>query len=342
MEVHRIPQGQYVDAVRWLPMPSTVALSLCDADTGLSTLEISVLQDPDQEGQAPWMETHASWELNSRTTAMKTSSNQSNIAIALTSETGSLSVFLVDAMNPFLDSPPLVLERLHKFLPSALDIQKDTLQCVTVGSDGKINLVHAGQSGLQGDCLHDNHGVLSYSAVCWASPTEFVSAGQGTGIQWWDSRRPGGAVAQSPAKWAGADGVGMIHAVDVHPSRKHLCVVGGSGGTVLAWDLRRQNELFTLAGKGGKGGSSTIAEGEVWNVKLDPALQGGGQGESGKIPPVLMCSEDGILAIIESGVATELAVEVCAINSFDVDLELGSEIVCALEHESVLYVKRPS
>ena len=77
--------------------------------------------------------------------------------------------------------------------------------------------------------------------------------------------------------------------------------VGGSGGTVLAWDLRRQNELCTLAGKGVKGGSSTIAEGEVWNVKLDPALQGGGQGESGKIPPVLMCSEDGILAIIESG-----------------------------------------
>lgn len=24
---------------------------------------------------------------------------------------------------------------------------------------------------------------------------------------------------------AGADGVGSIHAVDVHPSRKHLCVV---------------------------------------------------------------------------------------------------------------------
>jgi nuclear pore complex protein Nup43 len=69
---------------------------------------------------------------------------------------------------------------------------------------------------------------------------------------------------------------------------------------VLAWDLRRQNELCTLAGKGGKGGSSTIADGEVWDVRLDPALQGG-QGESGKIPPVLMCSEDGILAIIESG-----------------------------------------
>ena len=34
MEVHRIPQGQYVDALRWLPMPSTVALSLWDADTG--------------------------------------------------------------------------------------------------------------------------------------------------------------------------------------------------------------------------------------------------------------------------------------------------------------------
>lgn len=76
--------------------------------------------------------------------------------------------------------------------------------------------------------------------------------------------------------------------------------MGGSGGTVLAWDLRRQNELHSLAGRGCKSGSSTGAEGEIWNVKLDPALQVG-QGESGKIPPVLMCSEDGILALIESG-----------------------------------------
>lgn len=77
--------------------------------------------------------------------------------------------------------------------------------------------------------------------------------------------------------------------------------VGGAGGTVLAWDLRRQNELLTLAGRGLKTGAPPIAEGEVWNVKLDPALQGG-QGESAKIPPVLMCSEDGILAVIEAGV----------------------------------------
>lgn len=77
--------------------------------------------------------------------------------------------------------------------------------------------------------------------------------------------------------------------------------VGASGGAVLAWDLRRQNELLTLAGRGLKGGSP-IAECEVWDVKLDPALQGGGQGESAKIPPVLICSEDGILAIIEAGV----------------------------------------
>ena len=83
--------------------------------------------------------------------------------------------------------------------------------------------------------------------------------------------------------------------------------VGGSVGTVLAWDLRRQNELFSLAGTRGSKASSllgpaTVAEGEIWNVKLDPALQGGGHGtESGKVPPVLMCSEDGILALLESG-----------------------------------------
>ncbi|XP_024377360.1 nuclear pore complex protein NUP43 isoform X2 [Physcomitrium patens] len=303
MEVHRIPQGQYVDGLRWLPIPSTLALSLWDADTGLSTLEIAFLQDPEQEGQAPWMETQASWDLSTRTSAMKSSSNQSNIALALASETGSLQVFLIDAMNPSLDSAPLVLERLHKNVPSALDIQKDTLQCVTVGSDGRINLV-------QGMGQEFNGGTIAGLVELLLSPLQ-------------------------------SDGVGSIHTVDVHQSRKHLSVVGGSGGTVLAWDLRRQNELHSLAGRGCKSGSSTGAEGEIWNVKLDPALQVG-QGESGKIPPVLMCSEDGILALIESGMTTELAVESCAINSFDVDLELGSEIVCALEHESVLYVKRSS
>ena len=99
--------------------------------------------------------------------------------------------------------------------------------------------------------------------------------------------------------------------------------VGGSVGTVLAWDLRRQNELFSLAGTRGSKASSllgpaTVAEGEIWEVKLDPALQGGGHGtESGKVPPVLMCSEDGILALLESGLyslQTNSLVETSEIN----------------------------
>lgn len=73
---------------------------------------------------------------------MKASSNQMNVALALASQTGSVSVFLIDAMNPSLESPPYVLENLHDRVPLALDIQRDSLQCVTVGCDGKINLVH--------------------------------------------------------------------------------------------------------------------------------------------------------------------------------------------------------
>jgi nuclear pore complex protein Nup43 len=88
------------------------------------------------------METQASWNLNTRTSAMKVSSNQMNVALALASQTGSVSVFLIDSMNPSLESPPYVLEHLHDGVPLALDIQRDSLQCVTVGCDGKINLVH--------------------------------------------------------------------------------------------------------------------------------------------------------------------------------------------------------
>lgn len=87
------------------------------------------------------METQASWGLPTRTTAMKSSANQTNGAIAIASQSGSLSLFLIEAMNPSLDSPPLVLEGLHSGTLPGLDIQKDSLHCVTVGSDGKINLV---------------------------------------------------------------------------------------------------------------------------------------------------------------------------------------------------------
>ncbi len=45
-----------------------------------------------------------------------------------------------------------------------------------------------------------------------------------------------------------------------------------------------------------------VAEGEIWEVKFDPALyERGLMTEVGKVPPVFVCSEDGILALLQGG-----------------------------------------
>ncbi|CAM6041556.1 unnamed protein product [Sphagnum compactum] len=364
MEIWRLPQAQYVDSVRWLPpspgSPRLLALAVWDSLTRKSFLQLKALEENPEmveqqqlQSSSPWLlETQNSWSLPARSTTFKVSPSQDHqhTVVASASGVGSLSVFLLDAMNPSADEAdlsPFTCEKLHRGAVAGLDIQRGgggAPDCITVGIDGKINLVKVGQSELQVKCVHDNHGALSYAAACWGSPVEFATAGLGLGLQWWDLRRPGNAVAQSPSKGVGAGG---IHDIDVHPSRKHLCVAGGSAGSVVAWDMRRQQELIPLAGAIPSMGRSAlefpiVAEGEIWEVKFDPALyERGLMTEVGKVPPVFVCSEDGILALLQGGEAECLLGEPCAINGFDIDPEVGSDIVCALEHESILYLKRP-
>lgn len=68
-----------------------------------------------------------------------------------------------------------------------------------------MNLVKLGFEGYhgKGNCrrVFDGNGLVSYTAVRWASPTEFVTGGCGFGLQWWDLRRPGSAVAQFKGNW---------------------------------------------------------------------------------------------------------------------------------------------
>lgn len=73
----------------------------------------------------------------------------------------------------------------------------------------------------------------------------------------------------------------------------------------MVWDLRWQQEPIALAGPSAKGQASggLVSESEVWQVKYDtwsPLAAGRGT-ESGKLPPVMMCSEDGVLAVLDGG-----------------------------------------
>lgn len=350
-ELWRIPQGRYVDAVRWMPPAAawhqSLAIALWDPDTGISTLELSSLP-PDE---APTLQIQASWPQPARTSALKTSPLMSQQALlAAASFSGTISFIITKLLRPSMQptaavQAPLTSPPLHKGVVSGMDLQSDTHDCVSVGEDGRINLIKLAESQLQHTCLVDNHGLTSFTAAQWASPAEFVTAGLGFSLQWWDHRRPGGAV-QITNKWTSGTGAGSIHSVDVHPSRKHVCVVGGSNGTVLAWDLRWQHEPMQLSGpldvKGQFIGDS-MAESDVWEVKFDPFSFTGSNAMSSKIPPAMMCSEDGILGVVETGEAPwEILAEPCAINTFDINPENASDVICGLEFESLLYIKRSS
>ncbi|KAI4376778.1 hypothetical protein MLD38_014496 [Melastoma candidum] len=170
--------------------------------------------------------------------------------------------------------------------------------------------------------------------------------GYGFGMCWWDKRKSAGNPV-SQFKWKGAPGKasGIIHSIDIHPSRKHICLAGGSLGTIFAWDRRWQKEPVFLSGvgTGGEVGNS-VCESEVWEIRCDPYVQSqvAGNVPSSGILPVMGCSEDGILAVVKEGEQpVELMAEPCAINSFDINSHNPSEIVCSLEWESVAVLSRP-
>lgn len=72
-------------------------------------------------------------------------------------------------------------------------------ECVSVGEDGRVNLVSVNGGGEKGfRRVYDGNGLVGFNCVKWASPSEFVTGGFGFGLQWWDLRRPGadGPVSQ--------------------------------------------------------------------------------------------------------------------------------------------------
>ncbi|KAG9156745.1 hypothetical protein Leryth_020922, partial [Lithospermum erythrorhizon] len=193
--------------------------------------------------------------------------------------------------------------------------------------------------------VFDSKGLVSYTAVKWASPVEFVTGGLGFGLQWWDMRGPGGVVSKFKGNWGQKMKSGIVHSVDIHPSRKHTCLAGGSSGTIFAWDLRWQQQPIMLSSAEiGDGTSQAVSESEVWEVQYDNYIHSSNTGSisSSKILPAVMCSEDGILAVVEQGQEpVELLAEPCAINCFDIDKENPSDIICGLEWESLVLLTRP-
>ncbi|XP_028075154.1 nuclear pore complex protein NUP43-like [Camellia sinensis] len=117
---------------------------------------------------------------------------------------------------------------------------------------------------------------------------------------------------------------------------------GGSSGTVFAWDLRWQQQPIVLSGvAAGEFQSHSLSESEIWEVQYDSYSSNIGNMSTSRVLPVMICSEDGILAVVEQGEEPiELLAEPCAINSFDIDRQNPSDVICSLEWEAIAILMR--
>lgn len=207
-QVHRYPQNHYIDGLRWLPQISAfhrhIVVATFDSDTSSSSLQtLSFI--PSGNNSPPELSHQASQLVQSRITCLKTllTPNSSKPLIAASTFTGSLLFLTSDLRNKSLDFEFLVTEKgLHSGPVSGIDLSENGHECVCVGKDGRINLVSVG-NGERGSYkrVFDSNGLVSYTAVKWASPAEFVTGGLEYGLHWWDQRRPGGPVSQFKANW---------------------------------------------------------------------------------------------------------------------------------------------
>ncbi|KAL8152487.1 hypothetical protein V2J09_010247 [Rumex salicifolius] len=347
LQVHRLPQSKYVDGVRWLPPLSAfdkfAVLSLFDSDSSSSSIEICSVSS--SSTLSPLLTVPSPF----RTSSLRASRSHYKPLVAFSTVAGSFHLLSPQVSGELGSgsghSTQLSLQdrSFHTGAISCIDGLDDG-EFVTVGEDGRVNLVSLVASELQYRRVFDSNGLVSYSAVKWASPTEFATGGLGFSLQWWDQRKPGGPALQFKGNWPQNAACGIVHSIDIHPSRKHTCMAGGSSGTVFSWDLRWQQQPIILSGVGiTERGFQSPSESEVWEVQYDSYTQSShiSSLSSSRTLPVMMCSEDGILAVIDKGMEpVELLAEPCAINSFDIDKQNPSNIICGLEWESVAILTR--
>ncbi|CAL5002958.1 unnamed protein product [Urochloa decumbens] len=327
------PLASSVDLVCWLPSSSAspsgrlLAAAIYDPSSGPAATSIRLLPLSDPTSPLD------SLALPSRATALRCSP----AALAAATSSGSLHL-----LPPSFDSDAAVAvpggAGFHVGPVRGLDFGGE--EWVTAGEDGRVHVVGGGGDGrLVARKVWDAKGMSGYEAARWASPAEFATGGVGCGVQWWDRRKGDAVVAQCNGIWGRGIVTGMVHSIDIHTSRKHICVVGGSSGTIFVWDLRWPQQPIPLSGVGLSGAAEPGCESEVWEVLFDTYTQSSDiiSSTSSKILPVMMCSEDGILAVVEQADERplELLAEACAINSFDIDPQNPSDVVCALEWESI-------
>lgn len=203
LQIHRIPQSKYIDAVRWLPPLSVferfIILAVSDSISDASLLEIRALN----RSNPSLLTLLSSFQLPSRTSSLKVLQTHNKPLIAVSTFSGSVRFLFADSVDVGFDGSELVVPEkvLHVGPISCIDLGGNGSECVSVGEDGRVGLVSVGEGELSYRKVFDSCGLVSYSSVKWASPSEFVTGGLGYSLQWWDQRKPGAAVSQFKGYW---------------------------------------------------------------------------------------------------------------------------------------------
>ncbi|CAL5374853.1 unnamed protein product [Camellia sinensis] len=344
LQVHRLPLSKYINALRWLPpLPAFdrfVVLAVFDSDSNSSSIEIHSLTRSNPSN----LTLQSSWSSPSRTNpssphppsptscSLIRSMRRSNRRFRCLRRHCTLDPFRVlmcrkMGLSVLVSVPE---KTLHVGPISCFDAQENGSECVSVGEDGRVNLVSVGNSNLSHRRFFDSN--VSYTAAKWASPMEFATGGSGFSLQWWDQRKPGGPASQFKGNWNGILHINNVAGlmelllglytplIFIHQENT-LVFAGGSSGTVFAWDLRWQQQPIVLSGvAAGEFQSHSLSESEIWEVQYDSYSSNIGNMSTSRVLPVMICSEDGILAVVEQGEEPiELLAQPCAINSFDID-----------------------
>lgn len=190
VEIRRFPLSNYVDAVRFLPAVSAfdrpIAAAVHDPDS--SSLNLYSLHHDD-------LLPIYSFPLPSPVSSLSLSSSTHHPVLAVAAaRSGALHLL---TLQPSSTSHRSVSDgAFHAGAISAVDVQADGGACVTVGTDGRVNLVRVGESQVSYERVGDARGLREFTAVRWGSEWEFTTGGLGYGVQWWDQRKPGGIVSQ--------------------------------------------------------------------------------------------------------------------------------------------------
>ena len=108
----------------------------------------------------------------------------------------------------------------------------------TVGQDGRINLVAAGQR--EPVKVYDKADSCSLTALAFSRASELVTANMRGQLKSWDLRSNSRTPTSTAAHSAG------ITCLSRHPTQAHILVSGGNDGVLGVWDLRNSSHPATL------------------------------------------------------------------------------------------------